>query len=490
MKFKIATLGCRNNQYESAEVRACFEKEGFQPVPFNSRADICVINTCSVTEKSNYRCRQIIRKTVDSNPDSFVVVVGCYPQLDTNAVKSLHGVDLILGNDEKLDIIEHLRDLNVNEQGKSSDEKTTDQKLMENLPSDPFLQQAQDRHLRRRGSMGGRKLIDTLQIQKKKPEPKVIVGNSSNDTTFRSEEVNHFAGKTKAFLKIQTGCNYKCAFCVITLARGQSRSADTATVVRQFNRLLENNFREITLSGIHLGSFGKDLSSQTSLYELLRELIKIEGNFRIRLSSLGPKDISDELIDLIASSPKICNHLHISLQSGSDRILRLMKRNYRMENVYELMDKLSGRIPDIGIGADLIAGFPGETDQEFQETLGVVKELPFSYLHVFNFSRRKNAAAYDLPDQVPNRVRKQRVFVLKELARQKSKKFKERFLGKDLYVLIEQNRDPETGSLKGYTGNYMSVHIDGSDDLINQIIPVRLSRIENETLFGVYSGNA
>ena len=444
MKFKIATLGCRNNQYESAEVHACFEKEGFQPVPFNSRADICVINTCSVTEKSNYRCRQIIRKTVDSNPDSFVVVVGCYPQLDTNAVKALHGVDLILGNDEKLDIIEHLRDLNVNEQGKSFDEKT---------------------------------------------EPKVIVGNSSNDTTFRSKEVNHFAGKTKAFLKIQTGCNYKCTFCVVTLARGQSRSADTATVVRQFNRLLENNFREITLSGIHLGSFGKDLSSQSSLYELLRELIKIEGDFRIRLSSLGPMDISDELIDLIAASPKICNHLHISLQNGSDRILHTMKRNYCMEYVYDLMNKITSRIPDIGVGADLIAGFPGETDQEFEEALGVVKELPFSYLHVFNFSRRKNTAAYDLPDQVPNRVRKQRVFILKELARQKSQKFKERFLKKDLDVLIEQNRDPETGYLKGYTGNYMSVHIDDSDDLINQIIPVYLSRIENERLFGVYSAN-
>ncbi len=414
------------------------------------------------------------------------MVVGCYPQLDTNAVKSLHGVDLILGNDEKLDIIQHLRDLNVNGQGKSADEKTTDQKLIGNLP---FLEQTQDRHLRRRESRGGRKLIDALQIQKKKPEPKVIVGNSRNDTIFRSEEVNHFAGKTKAFLKIQTGCNYKCTFCVITLARGQSRSADTATVVRQFNRLLENNFREITLSGIHLGSFGKDLSSQTSLYELLRELIKIEGDFRIRLSSLGPKDISDELINLIASSPKICNHLHISLQSGSDRILRSMKRSYRMNNVYKLMDKLSGRIPDIGIGADLIAGFPGETDQEFEETMGVVKGLPFSYLHVFNFSRRKNTAAYDLSDQVPNRARKQRVFVLKELAREKSKKFKERFLGKDLNVLIEQNRDPETGYLKGYTGNYMSVHIDGSDDLINQIIPVRLSRIENEKPIGIISIN-
>ena len=450
MKFKIATLGCRNNQYESAEVRASFEKEGFQSVPSDSRADICVINTCSVTEKSNYRCRQIIRKTVDSNPDSFVVVVGCYPQLDTNAVRSLRGVDLILGNDEKLDIIKHLRDLSVNEQGKFSDEKTNDQK-----------------------------------IQKNKTEPKVLVGNSSNGSTFRAEEVSHFAGKTKAFLKIQTGCNYKCTFCVITLARGQSRSAETATVVRQFSRLLQNNFREITLSGIHLGSFGKDLSSQTSLVELLRDLIKIEGNFRIRLSSLGPKDISDELIDLIASSPKICNHLHISLQSGSDRILRLMKRNYQMENIYELMDKLSGRIPDIGIGADLIAGFPGETDQEFEETLGVVRELPFSYLHVFNFSRRKNTAAYDLPDQVPGRVRKQRVFDLKELARQKSEKFRERFLGKDQYVLIEQNRDPKTGYLKGHTGNYIFANIDSADDLVNQIIPVRFSRIENETLFGV-----
>lgn len=397
-----------------------------------------MINTCSVTEKSNYRCRQLIRKTVDSNPDSFVVVVGCYPQLDTDAVKSLQGVDLILGNDEKLDIIEHLKGLDVNE-----------------------------------------------LLQKNHAEPKVIVGNSSSNTTFRSEEVNHFAGKTRAFLKIQTGCNYKCSFCVITLARGQSRSADIRTVIRQFNKLLENGFREITLTGIHLGSFGKDLSSPTNLVELLKELIKIEGDYRIRLSSLGPKDITDELIDLIASSPKICNHLHISLQSGSDKILRLMKRNYCMEDVYELMNNISGRIPDIGIGADFIAGFPGETDQEFEETLGVVKELLFSYLHVFNFSRRKNTAAYDLTDQVPSNIRKQRVSVLKDLAQQKSRKFKERFIGKNLEVLIEQNRDPKTGLLKGYTGNYIPVHIYGVDDLINQIIHVHLSYVENDTLFGI-----
>ena len=397
-----------------------------------------MINTCSVTEKSNYRCRQLIRKTVDSNPDSFVVVVGCYPQLDTDAVKSLQGVDLILGNDEKLDIIEHLKGLDVNE-----------------------------------------------LLQKNHAEPKVIVGNSSSNTTFRSEEVNHFAGKTKAFLKIQTGCNYKCSFCVITLARGQSRSADIRKVIRQFNKLLENGFREITLTGIHLGSFGKDLSSPTNLVELLQELIKIEGDYRIRLSSLGPKDITDELIDLIASSPRLCNHLHISLQSGSDKILCLMKRNYCMEDVYELMNNISGRIPDIGIGADFIAGFPGETDQEFEETLGVVKELLFSYLHVFNFSRRKNTAAYDLTDQVPSNIRKQRVSVLKDLAQQKSRKFKERFIGKNLGVLIEQNRDPKAGLLRGYTGNYIPVHIYGVDDLINQIIPVHLSYVENDTLFGI-----
>jgi len=438
MKFKIATLGCRNNQYESAEVRACFEKEGFLPVPFDSRADICVINSCSVTEKSNYRCRQLIRKTVDSNPESFVVVVGCYPQLDPDAVKSVPGVNLILGNDEKLDIIKYLKDLNVFE-----------------------------------------------SIDKKRSEPLIVVGNSDDETSFRSEEVNHFAGKTKAFLKVQTGCNYKCSFCVITLARGKSRSSDPETAVRQFKNLLKNGFKEIALTGIHLGSYGSELSSPTNLHELLKELIKVKGNFRIRLSSLGPKDISDELIDLIAESPKICNHLHISMQSGSDKILRLMKRNYRMENVYELANKITSRIPDIGIGADLIAGFPGEGDKEFEETLSMVRELPFSYLHVFNFSRRKKTAAYDLPDQIPSKIRKERVFLLKDLARKKSLHFKEKFLGEKLDILVEQNRDPQSKMLKGYTGNYLPVCLEGPDDLINQITPIQLSHIKNDVLFGV-----
>jgi threonylcarbamoyladenosine tRNA methylthiotransferase MtaB len=400
-----------------------------------------VINTCSVTEKSNYRCRQLIRKTVDSNPESFVVVVGCYPQLDSKAVKSVPGVDLILGNDEKLDIVKYLKNLNVIE-----------------------------------------------EIPKKNSEPLIVVGRPNEETVFRSEEVNHFAGKTKAFLKIQTGCNFKCSFCVITLARGQSRSAEVSTVVRQFKKLLENGFKEITLTGIHLGSYGKDLSSPTNLCKLLKELIKIKENFRIRLSSLGPKDISDELIGLIAAFPKICNHLHISLQSGSDKILRLMKRNYRMVNVYDLMNKITGRITNIGIGADLIAGFPGEGDKEFEETLSMVHSLPFSYLHVFNFSRRKNTVAYDLPDQVPNRIRKERVSILKDLARQKSLNFKESFLEKKLNVLIEQNRDPITEMLKGYTGNYIPVHVPGTDDLINQIVLVRMSHLESDTLFGVYSG--
>lgn len=439
MKIKIATLGCRNNQYESSEIRASFEMEGFQPVPFDQKADICVINTCSVTEKSNYRCRQLIRKAANSDPESFIIVVGCYSQLDPEAIKSLPGVNLILGNEEKLDTVRFLKELNV----------------FENRSPD-----------------------------KRQQRPTTIIGNPEESSIFRSVDVKHFDGKTKAFLKIQTGCSFKCSFCVIKLARGKSRSSRHDEVVRKFKILLKNGFKEITLSGIHLGSYGRDLSPATNFNELLKLLIKIKGNFRIRLSSLGPGDIDDELIDLIAGYSKICNHLHVSLQSGSDKILRLMKRNYRIEHYRKLVDKIVSRVTGIGLGADIIVGFPGETDKEFDETINVVKETPFSYLHVFSFSRRKNTAAYYLPDQVPPGISKKRVSALKELGRQKSIKYKESFLGKNLKVLVENNRDPVTGMLKGYTENYLPVHFTETDKLMNQIVSVRLSHIKNDILFG------
>lgn len=441
MKVKIATLGCRNNQYESAEIRASFEKEGFLPVPFNSQADICVINTCSVTQKSNYSCRQLIRKTVDSNPGSFIVVTGCYPQLEPDSIKLLRGVDLILGNDEKWDIIKILKNLNV--------------------------------------------LEGILLYKKKHLPPKVVVGHPEKMTLFRSRDVNHFAGRTKAFLKIQTGCNFKCSFCVITLARGNSRSAFHGNVIDQFKKLLNSGFKEITLTGIHLGSYGKDLNPTTSLNELLRLMIKVKGNFRIRLSSLGIRDIDEGLISLIAESPKICNHLHISLQSGSDKILCLMKRNYNIEVFHNLIQKITTKIPEIGLGADLIAGFPGEMDKDFEETIAVVKKTPFSYLHVFNFSRRKNTDAYHLPVQISQGTRKKRVSVLKELGRLKSLDFKKRFLGKSLDVLVENERDPDTKMLKGHSENFLPVRFPGKDPLMNQIVRTRLTHIENDILYGV-----
>lgn len=440
MKVKIATLGCRNNQYESAEMQASFEKEGLQPVPFEKQADICVINTCSVTQKSNYRCRRVIRKTVESNPESFIIVTGCYPQLEPGAIKSLRGVDLILGNEEKKDIIEFLKEL---------------------------------------------KVLEGISLYKRKQmKPMVAVGNPEKSSYFQFVEADQFMGKTKAFLKIQTGCNFKCSFCVITIARGNSRSADPANVVYHFKNLLNKGFKEITLTGIHLGSYGKDLSPPTNLYELLKLMSQVEGNFRIRLSSLGTKDINDKLISLIASSPKICNHLHISLQSGSNKILGLMKRNYRIEDFYGVVNKITNRIPEIGLGADLIAGFPSETDKDFGETMSVVKNTPFSYLHVFNFSGRKNTAAYDLPGQVPSKVRKKRVTLLNDLSLKKSLIFKNSFLEKHLKVLVEHKRDAVNNMLKGYSDNYLPVHFSGSDKLMNQIVGIRLSHLENDTLYG------
>ncbi|MBI5183140.1 MAG: tRNA (N(6)-L-threonylcarbamoyladenosine(37)-C(2))-methylthiotransferase MtaB [Nitrospinae bacterium] len=438
MKVSFITLGCRLNQYEGVEMQELLEEKDLKIVPFPEKADIYVINTCTVTSKSDYDCRQTIRRAIRSNKEAFIVVTGCYPQTNHGEIARLPGVDLILGNEEKLDIYDYLKRLGVIRE---------DSRNRALKRGDPYI------------------AVDRL-----------LKGNKG----VKSKEINRFQGHIKAFLKIQTGCNLNCSFCIVRLSRGHSRSEGIENIKRQVENLINRGFKEIVLSGINLGSYGRDLSPNAELSDLLKILLNINGRFRIRLSSIGPREVSDKLIDIIASSESICNHLHIPLQSGDDHILKKMRRDYDSRLYNNLIERLKKRIPDIGIGADVMVGFPGETDKMFDNTYRFVKDLPITYLHVFTFSPRKGTDAFNLPDRIPKGIGKERSSLMKRLGREKSLEFRRCYLNKELEVLIEESRDKDNGLLNGYSDNYIPIFLDGLDSLKNTLVKVKIMEIREE----------
>ncbi len=442
MKVSFATLGCRLNQYESVEMQELLEEKDFKIVPFPEKADIYVINTCTVTGKSDYHCRQTIRKAIRSNRDAFIVVTGCYPQTNPAEISRLPGIDLILGNEEKLDIYDYLKRLGI---------------VGENC---------HDRPVKRR-------------------EPYIAIDRLSKGRNgVKSKQINSFQGHTRAFLKIQTGCNLNCSFCIVRLSRGSSRSEGIENIKKQVENLVNRGFKEIVLSGVDLGSYGRDLNPETDLPDLLSILLKINGKFRIRLSSIGPGEVSDKLIDIIASSERICNHLHIPLQSGDDHILKKMRRNYNSALYHDLIKGLKKRIPDVGIGADVMVGFPGETDEMFNNTYRLVKALPLTYLHVFTFSPRRGTDAFNLPDRIPKKISKERGLLMKRLGREKSVEFRRGYIDKESEILIE-NRDKDSGLLNGYSDNYIPIFLDGPDTLKNNLVQAKIMQIREEGLNAV-----
>ncbi|HUU50227.1 MAG TPA: tRNA (N(6)-L-threonylcarbamoyladenosine(37)-C(2))-methylthiotransferase MtaB [Nitrospinota bacterium] len=430
MKVAIGTLGCKLNHFESEAIQEDFEKNDFEMVNFNKKADVYVINTCTVTGKSDYRSRQLIRRAINNNKDAFIVVTGCYVQLKNDEIAQIKGVDLILGNEEKFEIIKYLN---------------------------------------------GLKRLD---------RPKIIVGDINKKRDFSSLYIKRFRGYTKAFIKIQTGCDFSCAYCSIWQARGPNRSEKPDLVVKQIEELTKAGYQEIVLTGVCLGNYGNDLGEGVNLANLLEEIEKIDGLKRLRLSSIEPVEVSDKLIDIMAHSSKICHHLHIPLQSGDDHILRLMNRKYDSKLYRRLINNLRKKIPDIGIGADVMVGFPGETEERFQNTKRFIEELSVTYLHVFNFSKREGTVAFNMEGQVLADIRKKRSKILRDLGRMKPLEFKKSFLGKGLDVLIENTRDKDNHLLKGFTGNYIKIFLDGPDTLMGKIISVKLKEIKDGNVYG------
>jgi len=417
-KAALYTLGCKLNYSESSTIGSQFVKEGFELVDIDSHADVYVINTCTVTESAEKDCRHIVRKVLKNNPDAFIAVTGCYAQLRPEQIVKIPGVDVVLGSKEKFSIFSLLDDFKKKEL------------------SCIFVSPVES-------------LNDDFQI-----------AFSSDDDA-----------RTRAFLKIQDGCDYTCSYCTIPLARGKNRSSDPDEVVNKFTHLVESGYKEIILTGVNVGDYGVRID--TDFYRLLLRLVAVEGDFRIRISSIEPNLLDDNIIDLIAGSDKMCKHVHIPLQSGSDNVLRLMQRRYTAGFFASLISKVKERIPDVGIGVDVIVGSPGETEDAFRETHRLLSELPVSYLHVFTYSERPDTKALSIPGRVDVFERKERNKKLRIVSDKKRNDFYRSMIGKKLDVLCEHKND--NGMIKGFSSNYVRVALPFDESLVNTITHVEIN---------------
>ncbi len=425
-KVALHTLGCKLNYAETSVIGNTFLKNGFEITDFDSPADVYVINTCTVTENTEKECRQIIRRALRHNPSGFVIVTGCYAQLRPDEIQKIEGVDLILGTKEKFEIFN-------------------------------FVENFEKRNL-----------------------ACIHVSTFEELNTFNAAFTPLAEDRTRAFLKIQDGCDYKCGFCTIPKARGLSRSEPVEDALNQLRFLVESGYKEIVLTGVNVGDYGSKIG--TSLLELLKMMIKVEGDFRIRISSIEPNLLSDEIIELIAGNEKLCDHFHVPLQSGSDKILRKMQRRYLSEFYAERIEKIKKLIPHAGIGVDVIVGFPGETNEDYKATYDLILNLPVSYLHVFTYSERPGTLAEKLPDQVPKNIRKQRTNNLRLLGARKKFIFYSEMIGTNHRVLFEHKDD--NGTYKGFTSNYIRVKIKSNDDLSNKLVNFLIEGLDKELATG------
>ncbi len=421
----FATLGCKTNQFETTAMREELARAGYRVVPFAVGADLVIVNTCTVTAATDAQSRNLVRRARRLNPDCRIVATGCYAQVDPQALASLPEIDMVVGNREK----RHLREILA-------------------APGSPRVQVAPFVA----GSPAEIPLIDAP------------------------------AGRSRAFVQIQNGCNACCSYCIIPAARGPSRSAPLEQIVAQVGRLAADDIAEIVLTGIHIGAYGLDLQPPTGLLALLKKLERCCALSRLRLGSLEPTEIGVELIAHLADSPTICPHLHIPLQSGSDSVLRRMKRTYTCADFAGLVRRVRSALPEAAIGLDVIVGFPGESEAEFAETVDFIESLPVSHLHVFPYSRRPGTVAAGLPGQLPGPVKAARAETLRRLGAAKLAAFAASFVGHELEVVVE--RGGQGGALKGLTRNYLEVRFAGASSLIGRCAVVRVVGVEDGVLIG------
>ena len=427
-KVAFHTLGCKLNFAETSTIGNQFLKRGFNIVDYNDKADVYVINTCTVTDNADRECRQVVRRALRNNPKAFVIVTGCYAQLRPDDIAKIDGVDAILGSNEKFNLFSYLENF------------------------------------------------------EKKELSCIHVSPTEDLNSFNSSFSTDADNRTRAFFKVQDGCDYKCSFCTIPLARGKSRSAKPEEVISEFKDLLKAGYKEIILTGVNVGDYGSSLDpnpideQEIDLYSLLKMMLKIEGDYRIRISSIEPNLLTDEILDLTAQDPRLCNHFHIPLQSGSSKILKLMQRRYRTEDYRKLILKAHDRISDLGIGVDVIVGFPGETEEDFLDTYNFLKDLPISYLHVFTYSERPNTKAIEMPGQVDVIERKRRANMLRILSEKKRHEFFQSMIGKELTTLFEYEN--HNGEMKGFSSNYVRIKTLYNSEIINKFVLVKITEVD------------
>lgn len=422
-KVALYTLGCKLNFSESSSIARMFQEEGFARVDFNDTPDVFVINTCSVTENADKKCKQLVKKAKKVNPAAFIAIIGCYAQLKPEEIAQIRGVNMVLGAAEKFKIVDY------------------------------FNQQEKEE-------------VAKVYASKIKAANEFVPSYSHGD-------------RTRSFLKIQDGCDYFCTFCTIPLARGKSRNQSISETINVANEIASTNVKEVVLTGVNIGDFGQGKGSE-DFFQLIQQLDKIEGIERFRISSIEPNLLSNEIIDFVSQSAKFMPHFHIPLQSGSNKILKMMRRKYLKELYSERVARIKEKMPHACIGVDVIVGFPGETDEDFMETYRFLNELPVSYLHVFTYSERPNTTAIKLENPVSKEKRSERSKMLHILSDKKKRFFYQQFLDEKAKVLLEAEQ--HEGFLNGFTENYIKVKVPFEEGLENTIQEISIKTIDSENV--------
>jgi threonylcarbamoyladenosine tRNA methylthiotransferase MtaB len=428
LKVAVAALGCKVNQYESAGIQDSLEKQGFDTVPFDREADFYIINTCTVTDRSEIASRRLIRRAARTNPRAQIIVTGCYAKLAADELQKMPGVALV-----------------------------TDRKAL--IPA-----------------------VIAAAAPFGKIAPPDVAGDFSDISALKPV---HFFGHTRAFLKIQDGCNSRCRYCIIPFARGASRSLPERDAMDRVRELAGAGFREIVLTGIHLGAYGADLAPPTNLFSLVKTIGERRAVERLRLSSIEPLEITAPLLGLFQQFRMLCRHLHVPLQSGDDGVLARMGRPYNSDYFARLLERIWLSVPEMAVGLDVMVGFPGEDEQAFARTLDFIAALPVAYLHVFPYSERPGTEAAAMAGKVSDTEKTDRALRMRRLGKSKRADYARRFLGREMTVLVEGKPDTKTGLWKGFSDNYIPVMLEGGDaSLVNRIVEVRADRCRDGKLYG------
>lgn len=423
------TLGCKVNQYDTDAMRGLFLQRGYQVVPIQEKADICIINTCSVTHVGERKSRQLIRRVKRMNPDTLLVVTGCYAQLAPETIAELDGVNIIIGTQDRHKVVD----------------------FVEKYQSDEGI------------ANYVRDIMDVKEF-----EELSLYGDAIENT--------------RAYIKIQEGCNNYCTFCIIPYTRGRLKSRNAEEIYKEAQRLVNQGYKEIVLTGIHLGNYGQEFRDGTDLATIVRGILDKTDIARIRLGSIESVELSSELVNMLASEPRLCPHLHLPLQSGSEQVLQMMHRHYHLMDYFHLVEQLRKKIPDLALTTDLIVGFPGETDELFEETLTTLKKLAFADAHIFPYSKRQGTPAAAYPNQVPESVKKERVHSAEAVVTQTAQRYRQKFIGANVDVLVE--RKMKNGYYEGLTPHYCRVYLTGEVPNCGQIYSVKIVGADNGILIG------